>query len=158
MKSSNKWLLGFGTALGILVILAVVLVLTMPGSGEIELLPENTPEGVVQRYVYAIKNQDYEEAYGYLSASAIADEGRYNSFEEWSRMVINRDNADPWRAVIDAAEYRGGKAFVTVTIDIFNPEGLFRDPINTMYYYTFTLEQQDDVWKITSPLDVKITY
>jgi hypothetical protein len=157
MKSSNKWLLGFGSALGILVILAIILVLTMPGSDEVELLPESTPEGVVQRYVIAIKNQDYGEAYGYLSASAIADEGRYNSFEEWSRMFLNRDRGDPWRAVIGEAEYFDNKAFVDVTIEIFSPEGLFGDPVREMYY-PFTLEQEGGVWKITSPLDVKITY
>ena len=157
MKSSSKWLLGFGSALGILVILAVVLVLTMPGNDEIELFPENTPEGAVQRYVIAIQNRDYEEAYGYLSASAIADEGRYNSFEEWSRQFLNRSGGDPWRAIIGDAEYSGDKAFVTVTIEILDPEGLFRDPVR-MWYYPFTLEQEDDVWKIISPIDARITY
>ena len=157
MKSSSKWLLGFGSALGILVVLAVVLVLTMPGDSEIELLPENTPEGIVQRYVYAIKEKDYKKAYGYLSTSAIADEGRYNSFEDWSRQLLNRSGGDPWRAIIGDAEYSGGKAFLTVTIEFFDPEGLFNDPVRT-WYYPFTLEQEDDVWKITSPLDVTITY
>jgi hypothetical protein len=157
MKSSNKWLLGFGSALGILVILAVVLVLTMPGTDEIELLPENTPEGIVQRYVFAIQNRDYEEAYGYLSTSAIADEGRYNSFEEWSRQFLNRRGGDPWRAIIGDAEYSGGKAFVTVSIEVFEPEGLLQDPVR-MWYYPFTLEQEDDGWKITSPIDARITY
>jgi hypothetical protein len=157
MKSSNKWLLGFGTALGILVILAVILVLSMPGSGEIELLPEDTPEGTVQRYIFAIKNRNYEEAYGYLSASAIADEGRYDSFEEWSRTFLNRENVDPWRAIIGNAEYIDGKAYVTVTIEFFDPEGLFSDPVRA-WYYPFTLEQEGAVWKITSPLNVKITY
>ena len=157
MKSSNKWLLGFGTALGILVILAVVLVLTMPGSDEVELLPENTPEGTVQRYVLAIKNRDYEEAYGYLSASAIADEGRYNSFEEWSRMFLSRNREDPWRAVIGEAEYLDSKAFVDVTIEIFSPAGLFGDPVRKLYY-PFTLEKQGDAWKIISPLDARIIY
>lgn len=157
MKSSNKWLLGFGSALGILVVLAVVLVLTMSGNDEIDLLPESTPEGIVQRYVLAIQNQDYEEAYGYLSASAIADEGRYNSFEEWSRGYLNDYYKDAWRAIIGDAEYRNGKAFITVTIEFFKPEGLLRDPVTT-WYYPFTLEREGDVWKITSPLDVKITY
>lgn len=157
MKSSNKWLLGFGTVLGILVILAVVLVLTIPGSDEVELLPENTPEGTVQRYVFAIKNRNYEEAYAYLSTSAIDEEERYYSFEEWSRIVVSHDNSDAWRATIGDAEYHGGKAFVTVTIEIFDPEGLFRDPVRTRYY-PFILEKRDNAWKITSPLDVKIIY
>jgi hypothetical protein len=157
MKSSNKWLLGFGTALGILVILAIVLVLIMPGDNEIELLPENTPEGVVQRYIYAIKDGDYEEAYGYLSTLAIADQERYDSFEEWSRLIVNRGNTDPWRATISDAEYRGGNTFVTVTIEIFDPEGMLRDPVKKRYY-PFTLEKQDNAWKITSPLDVRIIY
>jgi hypothetical protein len=157
MKSSNKWLLGFGTALGILVVLAVVLVLTMPGIDQVELLPESTPEGIVQRYVYAIKNRDYEEAYSYLSASAIEDEGRYNSFEEWSRGYLNDYYEDAWRASIGDAEYHGSKAYVTVAVEVFDPNGLFNDPVR-MWYYPFTLEKEGDVWKITSPLDVKIIY
>jgi hypothetical protein len=157
MKSSNKWLLGFGSALGILVILAIVLVLAMPGSDEVKLLPENTPEGTVQRYVLAIKNRDYEEAYGYLSTSAITDEGRYSSFEEWSRMFLNRNRRDPWRADIGEAEYLDNKAFVDVTIEIFSPGGLFGDPVRELYY-PFTLEKQEGAWKIISPLDARIIY
>ncbi len=157
MKSSNKWLLGFGIAIGILVVVAVVLVLAMPGTDEIKLLPENTPEGTVQRYVFAVKNRDYEEAYGYLSESAIAEEERYNSFEEWSRMFLNRASEEPWRANIGKAEYFDNKALVDVTIEIFSPAGLFGDPVRESYY-PFTLEQQDGVWKIISPLDVRIIY
>lgn len=157
MKSSNKWLLGFGSALGVLVIVAIVLVLIMPGNDEIELLPENTPEGVVQRYIFAIKNRDYEEAYGYLSTQSLDGEMRFDSFEEWSRMFLNRGRADPWRAVIGEAEYFDSKAFVDVTIEIFNPGGLFDDPVREIYY-PFTLEQQDGIWKIISPLDARIIF
>ncbi len=157
MKSSSKWLLGFGTAIGILVILAVVLVLVMPENNEIELLPENTPDGVVQRYVNAIRNRDYEEAYGYLSSSALEDEPRYNTFEQWSGMFLNRGQVDAWRAEIGEPEIHDNKAVVMVTVEVFDPDSVFGDPVDTMYYQ-FILEKQDGVWKITSPLYNKIIY
>jgi len=156
MKSSNKWLLGFGAVLGILVILAVVLVLTMPGSDEIELLPEDTPDGVVQRYMYAIKDGNYEEAYGYLSPSVLKDDPGYGTYEEWSGMFMYREWADTWRAKIGKPEIRGDKATVSVAIEIFNPDGVFRDPVDTRYY-PFMLEKQEGVWKIISPL-YKVIY
>ena len=151
MKSSNKWLLGFGSALGILVILAVVLVLTMPGTEELELLPADTPDGVVQRYIYAIKDGNYEEAYGYLSPSALEGDLRYGTYEEWSDMFLYREWADAWRAIIGEPEIRGDKATVSVSIEIFNPDGVFSNPVDTRYY-PFTLEKQEGTWKITSPL------
>ncbi|UCC17161.1 MAG: hypothetical protein JSU58_01025, partial [Dehalococcoidales bacterium] len=149
MKSSNKWLLGFGTAIGILVILAVVLVLTMPGNEEIELLPADTPEGVVQRYIFAIEDGNYEEAYDYLSPSALEEDLRYGTYEEWAGMFMYREWADAWRAVIDEPEIRGDKATVSVTIEIFNPDGVFSNPVDTRYY-PFTLEKQEGIWKIIS--------
>ena len=151
MKSSNKWLLGFGTALGILVILAVVLVLTLPGSDEVELLPADTPDGVVQRYMFAIKDSNYEEAYSYLAPSVNDDDPRFNTYEEWSGMFLYDEWADAWRAIIDEPEIRGERAIVNVTIEIFNPNGLFNDPVDTRYY-PFILEKQEGVWKIISPL------
>ncbi|UCD08481.1 MAG: hypothetical protein JSU79_08990 [Dehalococcoidales bacterium] len=155
MKSSNKWLLGFGTALGVLVILAVVLVLTMPGSDEVELLPEDTPGGVVQRYIYAINDGNFEEAYSYLSPSALEDDLRNGTYEDWSGMYMYREWADAWRAIIDEPEILGEKATVNVRIEVFKPDGVFRDPVDTRYYY-FTLENQEGAWKITSPLYIGI--
>lgn len=156
MKSSNKWLLGFGTALGILVILAVVLVLTLPGSEEVELMPGDTPEGVVQRYLYAIKDSNYEEAYSYLSPSIQEEDSRYSTFEEWSGMFLYREQTDAWRAIIGEPEIHGDKATVSITIEIFNPDGILSDPVDTRYY-PFILEKQEGIWKIISPL-YKVIY
>jgi hypothetical protein len=47
VKPSSRLLLVFGASIGVLVIVALVLVLTMP-TPETRLLPEDTPEGIVQ--------------------------------------------------------------------------------------------------------------
>ncbi|UCC16864.1 MAG: hypothetical protein JSU58_11000, partial [Dehalococcoidales bacterium] len=76
---------------------------------------------------------------------------RYGTYEEWAGMFMYREWADAWRAVIDEPEIRGNKATVSVTIEIFNPDGVFSNPVDTRYY-PFTLEKQEGIWKIISPL------
>ena len=70
-------------------------------------------------------------------------------------MYMYREWADAWRAIIDEPEIHGDKATVNVRIEVFNPDGVFSDPVDTRYYY-FTLENQEGAWKITSPLYIGI--
>ena len=74
-------LVWFGIALAALIVVTVVLVLTI-GQGTAPLLPENTPEGVVQRFLLAIQDNDYLAAYGYLN---IVENGQKLSYDEWLR-------------------------------------------------------------------------
>jgi hypothetical protein len=64
---SRIWLFGAVTFIIALVVggIAVALVTTRGG---LELLPSDSPEGVVQRYLLAMKDEEYREAYGYLSS------------------------------------------------------------------------------------------
>ena len=70
-------------------------------------------------------------------------------------MYMYREWADACKAIIDEPEIRGDKATVNVRIEVFNPDGVFRDPVDTRYYY-FTLENQEGALKITSPLYIGI--
>jgi hypothetical protein len=109
--------------------------------------------------VNAIKNENYEEAYGYLSASALEDEPMYNTFEKWSAMFLKPSDVDAWRATIGEAviDEDSALAKVTVTIEVFDPEGVFSNPVYT-YHYPFSLEKEDGDWKITSPLYSRLMY
>ena len=82
MRASGRWLLIFGVAIGVLTVVSIVLGLTLGGELTASLLPEDTPEGTVQRYILAIGAEDYEEAYGYLSPAALAEETYWDTYEE----------------------------------------------------------------------------
>lgn len=151
MRSSSRWLFAFAIAIGVLVIVAVVLVLTMTGEGATNLLPEDTPEGTVQRYFLAIEAEDYEKAYSYLSPSTIAEESRYNSYEKWSQSFVQRQQKNVWKATLGESSVTDDQARVAVTIDVFRPDTPFTNPVRTRHY-TFLLKKEGTSWSITAPV------
>ena len=78
MKSSNRLLLSFGVGIGILVVVAVALVLST--SGSVSLLPEDTPQGTVQRFLMALQDKDLQKAYSYLSLDV---KGGKMPYQDW---------------------------------------------------------------------------
>jgi hypothetical protein len=157
MKSSTRWLIGFGVIIGIIVIATVVLVLIMPGEGDTPLLPEDTPEGTVQRYLRAVQTQDYEEAYGYLSQEAL--EERYDDPFEWfdrqSYALERSDNG--WKATLGEPSIVGNRASIRVKIETFEPSFPLSNPLHSRNY-TFRLQRYGDDWLITEPLYLWIFY
>ena len=148
MKSSSRWLLAFGVTIGVLVIAAVVLVLTMP-TPETRLLPEDTPEGIVQRYFLALQAEDYVTAYSYLSPPPTA---KY-PYEEWRGPFISSEEKPEWKVTLGKSAVRGNEANVEVTVDTFRPSGPFDNPVRTQHV-TFFLKKEGTSWKISSPWDV----
>jgi hypothetical protein len=71
-------LLGFGITIGILVIIAVALVLSTRGS--VSLLPADTPQGTVQRFLVALQDKDFQKAYSYLSLDV---KGGKMPYQDW---------------------------------------------------------------------------
>ncbi|MFC1943853.1 hypothetical protein ACFLWO_04700, partial [Chloroflexota bacterium] len=69
MKSSNRWLYIFGTVIGVMVIITVLLALTIGSPSEEALLGEETPEGTLQRFLLAVRDRDYLTAETYFSPS-----------------------------------------------------------------------------------------
>jgi hypothetical protein len=151
LKSSSKWLAGFGVVIGALVILAVVLVLTLPGEDERELPPENTPEGVVTRYLKAVEAGDYETVYGYLSRSALAENRDLDTFEEWVRYQPRQSGDGAWKATITGTREYGEYTEVVVEISRFEPEPPFPNPVYSNQE-VFILEREDGNWAIQNPL------
>ncbi len=146
MKSSSRWLLVFGAAIGVLVIVAVVLVLTMPGRESAPLLPEDTPEGIVQRYILALEDDDYLKAYDYLSPSTKQD----LVYENWRRPGVSSRDRPGYKITLGESSVKGNEATVNLTVDIFRPDGPFDDPVSTQHI-TFLLEKEGTTWRITSP-------
>lgn len=149
MKASNRFLLGFGIAIGALIIVTLVLVATI-GQRNAPLLPENTPEGVVQRFLVAIQERDYPQAYSYLGPDRV---GVKVTYEDWVRQFqYNRGEAG-WKATLGQTVGTGDERTVEVIIEVFRPGGPFEDPVHTNRVNYF-LKRTGDTWRIIMPADV----
>ncbi len=148
MKSSTRWLLGFGVAIGVLVIVAVVLVLTMPAQ-EVRLFSEDTPVGTVQRYFLALQAEDYLKAYDYLSPPPSE---RY-PYEEWRGPLISLGEKREFKVMLGESAVKDNEATVDVVVDVYSPGGPFENPVRTQHI-TFFLKKEGTSWKITSPWDL----
>jgi len=156
MDSSRRWLLVFGSIVGVLVIVTIALVL-FTGGNEPELLPRNTPEGTVQRYLIAIQDGDYQEAFGYLKFDASEP---FINYEDWLRMVAGYPgdyNRSAWKATLGRTEQTGTNASIEVTIDTFRPGGPFEDPVQRQDLL-FQLTRAGEGWLITSPTYIYWNY
>lgn len=148
MKSSSRWLLAFGVTIGVLVIVAVVLVLTMP-TPETRLLPEDTPEGIVQRYFLALEAEDYVTAYSYLSPPP----SEKYPYEEWRSPFTSSEEKLEWKVALGKSAVTDSEATVDVVVDVLRPGGPFQNPVRTQHI-TFFLKKEGISWRITSPADI----
>ncbi len=149
MRSSRRWLLTFGLAIGVLVIVTVALVLATASRGEEPLLPEDTPEGTVQRFLLAVRDEDYLKAESYLSPP-IDDKITYDLRR--NRMAGLGEGAG-WKATLGKSIVKDDEATVDVTVAVFRPSGPFENSVRT-YRVTFFLKKEDASWHITSPVNL----
>ncbi|MBI4286708.1 MAG: hypothetical protein HY670_12540 [Chloroflexi bacterium] len=153
MKSSNRLLLIFGAIIGVLIIVAIALVLTI-SPRDSALLPEDTPEGVVQRFLQAVKDQDYVKAYSYLSLEEPGKDGAPHkvTYEEWRTRFRQSPSREQraWKATLGKSTIVGDIATVEVIIETFRPGGgPFENPVDTSYTL-FDLKKTDGSWVITT--------
>ena len=145
MRSSRRWLLVSGLTIAVLMIATVALVLTTSLRGAEPLLPEDTPEGTVQRFLLAVSDGDYLTADSYLS-SEIDSKLDY-------ALRQSRAPEPGWKATLEDSVISGDEATVDVVIDVFRPSGPFSNSVNT-YRTTFYLEKEAAVWRIVSPVNL----
>ncbi|MBN1190130.1 MAG: hypothetical protein JXA46_10290 [Dehalococcoidales bacterium] len=149
MSSSRRWLIFFSVIIGVVAISTVFLVL-LTKDDQVVLLPDNTPQGTVQRYLIAIQDQDYEEAYGYLSFEPSQN---IESYDAWLRMtggIPQTTSQTVWKATLGTATRYDDSASVEVTIDTLRPGGPFSDPVRSQLIF-FRLAEISGEWFITSP-------
>jgi hypothetical protein len=146
--NSRRWLIVFAVIIGVLAITTLSLVLLTKGN-KVALLPDDTPQGIVQRYLIAVREQDYREAYGYLS---IDPSQKVTTYDDWFRRVggISRTYQATWKATLGKTTQNGDNASVEVSIDTFRPEGPFTDPVRNQLII-FQLAKIGGKWLITSP-------
>jgi len=160
MKPSSRMLIGFGSAIAVLIIITIVLVLVL-GQGSSPALPENTPQGTLQRYLQAVQDKDYARAYSYLAPQATPSPDGVKpvppqTFEYFVMSAQNTSNVT-WKASLGKIIETGTTASVEITVDVLRPQGPFGSPINS-HSVTFFFKKIDTNWLITAPTDLYWIY
>jgi hypothetical protein len=156
MRTSSRTLLGFGIGLGILIVVTIILALTL-GRGNSPLMAENTPQGIVQRYLLAVQEKNYSAAYNYLAPSDPKNvNGPIQSYDMWLQASQNSANST-WKANLGQVSISGETANVGITIEVLRPGGPFGNPVNTNNI-TFFLKKVGANWLIVSPADLYWLY
>ncbi|MFH1382253.1 MAG: hypothetical protein ABIH70_05095 [Chloroflexota bacterium] len=146
MKSPNRLLLGLGLAIAALAIIAIGLVLFIPKT--VSLLPEDTPEGTVQRFLLAVQEKDYPKAFTYLN---LVEAGKTVTYSDWVRDIPApfTSTQSSWKATLGRSTVSGNNASVEVLIDTFRPNGPFGSSTYTQQF-NFQLTKTGNSWFITS--------
>lgn len=140
---SKIWLFGAVTLVVAMVVGGVTVAL-IAGRGDIELLPSDSPEGVVQRYLLALEGEEYQEAYDYLSDD-VRQRCRYEHFLRGaSRAEIGESHV-----TLEGTRVVDDRAQVKARFTIFDPEGLF-GPSERSYERTFHLKLENGQWRLGS--------
>lgn len=140
---TRVWLIGVtAIVLGLAVAGLVVALITTRGG---ELLPEDSPEGAVQRYLLALDDGDAREAYTYLSdetraVCALSDFLRYASYREVRGS----------RVTLEDTQRLDDTAVVTAEVSVLDVEFPL-EPREYSYTETFDLRLEAGQWRLVSP-------
>jgi len=146
---SNKIILISGITIGVMVLIAIILVVALSGDKPVSMLPENTPEGTVQRFFIALQEEDYNKAYTFITPPP----DNKVPYDTWRMSYYRSSEKSVWKATIGNAKILEEDATVEVIIDIFRPHGPFSEPVNTNRM-NFSLKKAGSGWTIVSPVDL----
>jgi hypothetical protein len=156
MKTSSRTLIGFGIGLAVLVIITIILVLTV-GQKTAPELSDNTPQGVLQRYLLAVQEKNYPVAYAYLNPHDFKNPGGpTQTYEDWLQSARNTRN-HTWKAYLGQVTVNADTASIVLNIDVFRADGPLANPINSNSI-TFLLDRSSGKWLIISPTDLYWIY
>ena len=153
MKKTDKFLIGIVSGIILLVIVAFVFALNKPKQ---TYQSDSSPEGVAFNYLFALQQNDYEKAYGYLAPSikgyprtvdAFVDDIKDNSWR------FNRLNSSSTTLEVEATNITGQRADVKIRETQFYEGDLFS---SGQYASTFQMELRQDEngkWEITESDD-----
>lgn len=137
----DKFLTGILIGIGVLIVIALALFFSRKDSKQYA--TDDTPEGVVNNYVLAVYNRDYEKAYTYL-----ADLKNKPTYEEFRKSFFN-GNVNPGQAGVDVGtvDLNGDEAIVNISL-VYAPS----DPFSNRYENTdhALVVKQNGKWKISS--------
>ena len=145
MKSTDKFLIGIVAAIVLLIVVALVVTLTLPG---LTYQAEDTPEGVAHNYLVALQKEEYERAYSYLSPSldgypaSAEDFAEHVQHDSW-RFRLNKDTT----LSVESVKITGSLATVRVRESRFRSGDLF-DTGQSTSFFEMELQLEDGEWKI----------
>jgi len=140
---SKMWLIGGMVVVVVLAVGAVVTALVTGRGGD--LLPADSPEGVVQRYLRAVRKEEYAEAYGYLSS----DLQRRCRVEDFAGRSYWPYTEEDQQITLERSQTFDGSAVVTATVTHFDTEGVPFGASEYSYDRTFELKREDGQWRLT---------
>lgn len=140
---SKIWLIGVAVFVIALVVGGIVAAV-VTGRGNADLLPLDSPEGIVQRFLLAMKDERYQEAYDYLAS----DLQERCSHEEFSRYASYSDLSDG-HVTLEDSRVEDGTALVRARVAVFQPNVPF--PSEYSYEQTYELRLEEGEWRLTRP-------
>ena len=156
MKTPGRFALWF--VIGIVALIGITVGVVLVTRSAVPALPQDSPQGTVQRFLTAIQNRDFPTAYGYLSPNqTLGPKGLPGStptltYDEWVRsMPPSYQTSSPaWRATLGKTTVNGDQATVEVVVDTFRPGGPFENAVRSQTVL-FQLARSDNRWLIISP-------
>jgi hypothetical protein len=143
-SASTVWLITVSTIAIVLVLVSVLLNVLLDGKSE-DLLPADSPEGTVQRYLRAIADDDVTVAYGYLS-SDLQTACTLQHFIQSTEYYRSRDFGARLRDTVEIDETR------VVSAEISEPDGgsIFGNR-GFDFTTTYTLAIEGGEWRMSEP-------
>jgi hypothetical protein len=153
MISSRRWLIIFGSIIGATTVITLSLVL-LTHNRNVTLLAADTPEGTLQRYLIALQDGDFQQAYSYFFANT----PETISYSEW----LAQNQALPaiqfnCQATLDKVVQNGNFATIDVSVTTSFPGGLAGGSQYSQTI-TFDLAKTGNSWLITSPTNTYWIY
>ena len=144
---SSRWLVGVAGVVVALIVISVAVALINP-RGAAETLSEDTPEGVVQRFILAIQDRDYTLAHSYLS-DELKKTCTVAQIEERSSFSVDtlRDNRI---ALLGTDELSDGRMQVRVRVTQVNVSPPFGVD-ESSYQERYVLVQENGDWRFAEP-------
>ncbi len=143
---SSRWLVAIGAVVVGLILVAVVVAIVNPRAADA--LPEDTPEGIVQRFILAVQDSDYSLAHSYLTEEMKETCPIANMEEGIHRF---RGSLEDQRiALLDTDELSGGRVQVRVRVTTLNVSPPFGVD-EYSYQERYILVQEDGNWRLDEP-------
>ena len=148
MKRTDKLLIGIVAGILLLVLVAFGVALTRP---QPTYQAEDKPEGVAFNYLFALQQQDYERAYGYLSPTIKRYPGTVDKFREqihdysWNFRGLEDTSTT---LEVDSVEVTGQQAYVGIRETQFYEGDLFSSGQSSNVFEMTLRQDENGQWKI----------